>query len=282
MKIVMTLLVRDEIDIVADMLDAHFALGVDFVVATDNLSVDGTTDVLRHYEQQGRLHLIEEREDTYDQPRWVSRMARLAATDFGADWVINADADEFWWPTNGDLRTTLGSVPDGVDVVVAQRFNFVARGEPSGTPPAAPWHDRLRWRYTMSVNHEGVALPPKVCHRAHPEAQVFMGNHWVEHPTRGELDDGRLVVLHFPMRSYVQFATKIIKGGEALERNDDLPDSLGVVWRRLLDVHRQGRFEDEWRSWAVDDAELADGLAAGTMIEDRRVADLVQRLRSAG
>ena len=42
MKLVMTLLVRDEEDIVEDHLIYHLNQGVDFVVATDNRSVDGT------------------------------------------------------------------------------------------------------------------------------------------------------------------------------------------------------------------------------------------------
>jgi hypothetical protein len=36
MKLVMTLLVRDEEDIVADALDFHLAQGVDQVIVTDN------------------------------------------------------------------------------------------------------------------------------------------------------------------------------------------------------------------------------------------------------
>jgi len=32
-------------------------------------------------------------------------MARLAATEFGADWVINAEPAEFWWPRGESLRT---------------------------------------------------------------------------------------------------------------------------------------------------------------------------------
>ncbi|MDH5545024.1 MAG: glycosyltransferase family 2 protein [Gammaproteobacteria bacterium] len=45
-KLVMTLLVKDEIDIVKRTIDHHYASGVDFIVATDNESTDGTYELL--------------------------------------------------------------------------------------------------------------------------------------------------------------------------------------------------------------------------------------------
>ena len=96
MTVVMTLLARDEIDVVDSWLAFHLNAGVDLVIATDNLSRDGTTDVLEEYARSGYVHLIREDGDDLRQNEWVTRMARLAATQYGADWVINSDADEFW------------------------------------------------------------------------------------------------------------------------------------------------------------------------------------------
>ena len=79
MKLVMTLLVRDEEDIVRENLDFHLAQGVDQVIVTDNGSEDATVEILREYESQGALRLLLEPSDDYSQGRWVTRMARLAA-----------------------------------------------------------------------------------------------------------------------------------------------------------------------------------------------------------
>ena len=53
MKLVMTLLVRDEADIVDAQIAYHLHAGVDFVVATDNRSVDATTEILERYARDG-------------------------------------------------------------------------------------------------------------------------------------------------------------------------------------------------------------------------------------
>ncbi len=57
MTLVMTLLARDEADIIESWLSFHLNAGADFVVATDNRSQDGTTEILERYAREGHLHL---------------------------------------------------------------------------------------------------------------------------------------------------------------------------------------------------------------------------------
>ena len=78
MTLVLTLLCRDEADILESMLRFHFDQGVDQVIATDNGSVDGSLEILQCFERKGRLRLLQEPQHNHDQAIWVTRMARMA------------------------------------------------------------------------------------------------------------------------------------------------------------------------------------------------------------
>jgi hypothetical protein len=120
-------------------------------------------------------------------------------------------------------------------------------------------------------------LPPKVAHRADPDVRVLQGNHEVEGPrlTGSAVDDGRIEILHCPVRSYTQFANKIAKGGAAYERNTELPKEVGHQWRRLRALQEAGTFDEEWQKLLLTDDEIAAGLADGTLVEDDRLAALL-------
>jgi Glycosyl transferase family 2 len=269
MKLVMTLLVRDEEDIVADAIDFHLDQGVDEVIVTDNGSEDGTLEILRSYEARGVAHVILEPTDDYSQGRWVTRMARMAADELGADWVINSDADEFWWPRDGTLRSIFEGLGEDVGAVVGRRTNFVPRPE-----DGRPYWERMTLRERESLNPVGKPLPPKVAHRAHPEIEVVQGNHRIKGPDLGStVDDGSIEILHFPMRSYAQFENKIVKGGRAYARNKELPEKTGRTWRRLYKTWEDGGLPAHYEANVVAEAARDD------LIEDTRLRDFLEARR---
>lgn len=91
----MTLLVKDEEDIIEENLRFHRSMGVDGFIVTDNNSTDKTPEILKKYKEKGWiLEIIEEKATGYEQKKWVHRMIKIAKNKYKAKWIINADADE--------------------------------------------------------------------------------------------------------------------------------------------------------------------------------------------
>jgi hypothetical protein len=206
---------------------------VDFFVITDNASGDKTPDILRKYVLAGKAHVINEPQDDYSQDLWVTRMARMAAVEYGADWVINNDADEFWWPKAGSLRDVFSSIGDEFNVVEAHRYNFPPL---KGSNNNTPFWQRSCIREVVSKNAVGNILPPKTAHRAFSDASVAQGNHSVSFAQTSVkiLNSNPIVIFHYPMRSYEQFESKIKLGGAAYERNTRLSPQVGYHMAQLI------------------------------------------------
>ena len=275
MKIVMTLLVRDE----ADILDAHLAfhlnIGVDYVIATDHRSVDGTTEILESYERDGYVRLIREDGERIRQSEWMTRMARRAASEHNADWVLSSDADEFWWPRGGSLEDVLEAVPARYGVVRALSQSFVPR-------TSSGWFAEqmtVRLASTAPINDPGSSFRPvaKVAHRAHPEIVVEQGNHEV---SGAGLDTLRtwypIELLHFPLRSPEQIARKHQNTLAAWQEN------LRGDLARARSLAKQGTSDAFYERVALDDAAIENGLAAGLLVEDTRLRDALRTFRDGG
>ena len=264
----MTLLVRDEADIVADQLRYHFDHGVDFVIATDHRSVDGTTDVLREHERAGRLHLIREEGETLPQSEWVTRMARLASTQFGADWVMNSDVDEFWWAREGSLREVLQAVPPRYGVVRCFGRHFVARPE-----DGRPFAERMTYRRRPTGKRGSPYGAGFVAaHRGLADVVVTRGNHNAYGRGLAPLREWMPIeVLHFPIRTLAQMERKFLRLEQSLARG---PSS--VHERQTASAIRAESAESVFASFVVDDEALQAGLRDGSLEEDTRLRDALR------
>jgi hypothetical protein len=294
-RIVMALKVRDEEDVLEHNLRFHRAQGVDFFIVTDNASVDGTPAILKRWADAGLAQVISEPGDdmAIRGHEWVTRMAREAVTEHGADWVLHADADEFWWPLEGSIRDALESIPARYGVVVGPRAEFLA--PPDGD---APFYERQTIRETRST------LRPKVAHRGYPDVLVLhRGQHevaigadledaWqrVRPPGRavtrtvreegGETAEERLAwapvfplhILHFPLRSLNQYRRRI----ELLLADS----SMGTpgMRERLSIALEEDRVADLYDELVEDEGSIESGLASGRLVRDERLAGFMTQL----
>ena len=219
----MTLRTRDNLDTVDAHLAFHLSAGVDTVVATDHRSEDGTRDVLETYERAGSLLLVRKDEERFTPGEWVDEMARLAVTELGADWIIHADADEFWWPRGGDLAQVLSTVPGRFGVVRGIWRHFAARPD-DGSHFAERMTVRLAAR--RSVEWRRTHLSPERQGRAPWRS----GRNRAAGEPRREHDRPILgpwlpmEVMHFPLRTREQVGSKVRNveaGARARDRRRD-------------------------------------------------------------
>jgi hypothetical protein len=204
----MTLLVRDEADVIDANLAYHLLRGVDAIIATDHRSEDGTRERLDAWAAADRrVTVLHEDRERCDQSAYVTRMARMARR---GDWVLNNDADEFVWPEAGDLRAALARVPRSCTRLELPRCNFVPRPD-----DGRPFFARMTMRQAERVDELGRPLRPKLAHRAGPRVVVGRGSHavrgapWPPRTCRRPL----LTVLHFPARTLAQYRHKVAVGG---------------------------------------------------------------------
>jgi hypothetical protein len=279
-KLVVTVLARDEADVIDAQIAFHLNAGADFVIATDNNSRDGTTEILEGYARRGVLHLIHEPAEGLRQGEWVTRMARFAAAEFGADWVINADADEFWWPRGGSLKEVLAAVPGRYGIVQAFWRSFVPRPDDD-----APFAERMTARLSQHapINDPTSFYRPviKVAHRADPQVVVARGNHTLLDSSLLPLTTWHpLEVLHFPLRSHAQWMRKVELQGDAFTKH--IARSGTGYHLKGYDALRAGRLDEQYESLVVDDPALERGIADRTLVFDTRLRDALRTLREGG
>ncbi len=281
-RLVMTLLVRDEADIIERNICFHLNHGVDFIVATDNGSTDGTIEILEKYEAKGLLALSHVKEHTYEQSKWVTEMAKRAVSGHNATHLFHADADEFWTPKLGNLKLHL---PQKNEIYSVSLRNYIPNLKNQDfwtderyvvTKPYARISRRLHdngHRYLL--NQQNTKIMTSAAH-----TEVSQGNHFILTEGQTFNDIHTVLIHHFPIRSWEQFKRKVINGGSAYAKNPNRSPDVGWQWKEWYRLYKLGLLENVYRELCINPNERPILQELGVISKSRVpvvIADAIER-----
>ena len=261
-RLVMSILCRNEIDIIEANIKTHATLGVDAFVVMDNGSTDGTREKLEELSQQYDLHVIDQPSQTYQQAKWMKELAVYARDVLNARWVISNDADEFWIPQNGDLKSYLLA---NDSVVTVKRSNVVLTEKALKQGYHFSQAD-YRVQYPICYDREVqksddqismllVPISPKVIVNPNGLIKLSGGNHRAKHVGKAftARDEAGIRVYHYPIRSFEQFEANIKHRQELLK----LPNArMGDHYRRWVRLYEQGLLRQEFERFVLSDQDI--------------------------
>lgn len=262
-RLVMTILCRNEVDIIEANIRLHALLGVDAFVVMDNGSTDGTREVLAELENSFDLTVIDQPSQTYQQAKWMLQLAHVARKQKGAHWVISNDADEFWIPQDGGALKSKLRVHDSV--VTVPRSNMLLTEDAlknAYTFQQACYcvnypicYDTQAQKKDERVSMLLVPISPKVIVNPSGLIKISGGNHRAKHwgkPFTARTTD-QIRVYHYPIRTYAQFEANIKHRQQLLK----LPNvRMGDHYLRWVKLLEQDKLREEFERLVIKNEAL--------------------------
>ncbi len=247
----MTILVKNEADIIEKNIRYHAKAGVDNFVVMDNNSTDGTREILEELSKEYEITIIDEK-GIYNQAKWMTKLTHIARKKYNPTWLIPNDADEFWY-SEKSLKETIKSKKR---VLAVDRFNFLLQENKKWYESEVRVENPIFYRKNTQLSAEKISIvltkiSPKVI--INPKGLIWIrgGNHkalnifdfrdYFRHYDKIKRFE-KVKVFHFPIRSFEQFKKNIENRKKLLENGA----KMGPHYKRWVKLLSVGKLEEEF------------------------------------
>jgi hypothetical protein len=266
-KVALTLLLQSVPEELDAYLEFHRRAGVDVVLVGGPGASVAAADVLDRHERDGFVRRIETAASQ-------TELARVAAGELGAEWVIPSTVEEVWWPRGESLKDVLAVIPQRYGVVQALVRTFLPNAEKEGQ---TAFESRVVRTSLLGPDGSGGA----------PLDQLLRPIYRASASMTLDPQDWTLGGRRVPLRAWypIEVFHYSANGADALgqrELDAMLAEGTLVVDTRLRDVLGAGDAWDFRVPSVVDDASHAIECAAVGEVDlvrlDRQIRDLELRI----
>lgn len=210
-KLFMTLVVQNEESIIEKNILFHKAMGVDGFIVISHKSTDNTNDILKKLQNKNIIQeILYKEDDIHMHSVWVNEMINIAKNKYNADWIINADADEFYYSKTLNLKEQLINIaPVNVLRVYSNWYIPIENGKKIFENFYFVRNPLNKFEYALNnielnefTEYYLLHECPKIIHNTKDFISISDGNHFVKMKNYLEISPADIILYHFHTRSY--------------------------------------------------------------------------------
>ncbi len=255
-KLIMTLVVKNEEEIIETHLRFHKAMGVDGFIVTNHNSTDKTLEILNRLKDEGLvLEVITETSVQHQHNVWVNKMVHIAEKKYHADWVINSDADEFYYSKDLNLKKSLCKYPKLNVVKVESTFSFPSENNRFlenpyfNTNPIKDFEYAFMDKddeYSRYFSLESIRTCPKVIHKTKGFIEIIAGNHDVIMKNKVMGNNVDICLYHYHITNYRRYEEKAKRWSDSAKYITPGKDNYLTNIIQLLRENKLKDFYDQY------------------------------------
>lgn len=255
--LLMTLVVKDEEEIIEKQIRFHKAMGVDAFIVTSHNSTDKTNEILKKLKMEGLIvEILYKNSQAHQHHVWVNDMVDIATKKYKADWVINADADEFYYSKCLNLKADIADAikaglnnlwvdstflfPTDEDDYLRDSHYFVVK--PFQNFEAENLGIENNKNFEIFIGSQECT---KVIHNTKDFEGITDGNHSVKMRNQRQFFASNIILYHYHIRNYKGYEQKIKRW---LSSAHCMPEGQGEHMKTMISLYKQGKLRENYET----------------------------------